>query len=783
MGKNIKLLLLLGVLIGINIINNKAYARTDDKYFIDFISESTGEWEIDGKDIDDFVNSRDNCFKDGDFYFVKNDDDSCGVYAHINSLLGEVSIPATAKKGSEVYTVTNIWDRCFYGNDTITKIELPYSITDISYAAFGNMENLTDIYIPANVINIEGNVFSGCTKLTNIFISKDNKNYSVDVNGNIYNNDKTVLLSVSPTAPVIIIPENVLSIDEDAFDIDNIQIEKIVVPDSIKELPAGLFEGLKNLREISLPDDMMIISDNLFNGCEKLATIKFPEKLQKIGYCAFEGCSSIETLEFPNNLEDIRDKAFAYCNGLKIIVFNEGLKSIGSEWNSSFDSGSFYGCDRLETILFPESLDYIGVQTFEYCNSLNDVVLPASLKTLDWHSFANCRKLNKITILSMDVDIHEYAFIDSCLEFTISGYTGSTAQKFVEDNSGSGDWSCHFYALDAPNSNLEELVIDPAPQYIQKNEKSEKTVVEDHNVKISINVTGRYKDGQLKKVFTDTELYTDYYFTNNSTDVQGGLAKLSMLAASSAYSKSYAEKLMSDCQFTTHHYEKKKNNEKTNDTISYELGIRKVEDITIIAVWVKGTSGDYEWVSNWNLGKGNVHTGFNKAEKTMKAEINKYLESNGIVLSNSGKIKIWITGHSRGAAVANLYAKDMNDKIGSANVYAYTFATPRVSKIGKKNRYNNIFNYLNPGDFVTEVAPEKWGYKRYGVDITLSKSKKNGMMKTFKKVSGMKYAGFGEGGKKSLVKAFIAYAGNSNTFYYKKKLGYSPAFFVKMVWV
>lgn len=40
-----------------------------------------------------------------------------------------------------------------------------------------------------------------------------------------------------------------------------------------------------------------------------------------------------------------------------------------------------------------------------------------------------------------------------------------------------------------------------------------------------------------------------------------------------------------------------------------------------MAVWVKGTGGDYEWVSNWNLGKGNTHTGFSIAEEKMYKEI------------------------------------------------------------------------------------------------------------------------------------------------------------------
>ena len=93
--------------------------------------------------------------------------------------------------------------------------------------------------------------------------------------------------------------------------------------------------------------------------------------------------------------------------------------------------------------------------------------------------------------------------------------------------------------------------------------------------------------------------------------------------------------------------------------------------------------------------------------------------------------------------------------------------------------FRDIIDYLNPGDFVTEVAPKKWGYKRYGVDITLTESKKKSMEKKFKKLSKAKYNGFGVQGKNSLVKAFLKYAGNKKSGYYKKKPNKTPEFFCK----
>lgn len=290
-------------------------------------------------------------------------------------------------------------------------------------------------------------------------------------------------------------------------------------------------------------------------------------------------------------------------------------------------------------------------------------------------------------------------------------------------------------------------------------------------------VKGLFKDSQSQKIIESKQYYTDAYFESPSMQVQYGLAKLSMLSAASVYNKGHAERLMEECEFDTHKYVKKTPTDSKNDTVSYEIGVRTVDGITIIAVWVKGTSADYEWISNWRLGKEDTHEGFVKAEEAMYKEIKEYLSSQHIPLSNEGGIKMWITGHSRGAAVANLFAKRMTDEIGLVNVYAYTFATPRVSKGASRAGCENIFNYINSGDFVTEVAPKAWGYKRYGVDVLLDTSKKGEMESKFEKLSGDTYDGFNESEKNSLVSAFLKFAGTSNQSYYKKNSVYTPEFF------
>lgn len=196
-------------------------------------------------------------------------------------------------------------------------------------------------------------------------------------------------------------------------------------------------------------------------------------------------------------------------------------------------------------------------------------------------------------------------------------------------------------------------------------------------------VYGNYNDGATEKVCTVNMQYSDLLFDKNAnllTDsAKGELAKLSMLASAAVYQKKYAEEFMNSCGFKEEQYDYQSTGDnfvERNDNVSYIVGFKKFEDYTLVAVWIKGTSKDYEWISNFNIGDGDYHIGFSKAEVKLRYLIQSFITSNNI----KGKIKFWVTGHSRGAAIANLYSKYLTDKYGVKNVFAFTFATPRVSK-------------------------------------------------------------------------------------------------------
>lgn len=172
------------------------------------------------------------------------------------------------------------------------------------------------------------------------------------------------------------------------------------------------------------------------------------------------------------------------------------------------------------------------------------------------------------------------------------------------------------------------------------------------------------------------------------------------------------------------------------NTIGFAIGDKQVtydnNDASIVLCAIRGAGYGYEWGGNFNVGNNVEHEGFLLAEQQVYEALNKYINSNKNRLGNN--VKIWIVGYSRGAAVANLLAADLDvlsktsSLISKDNIFAYTFETPRCTKSTHvdENIYNNIFNIVNQNDFVPKVAPSLWGYKRYGQTYYIPSVESNG---------------------------------------------------------
>ena len=248
------------------------------------------------------------------------------------------------------------------------------------------------------------------------------------------------------------------------------------------------------------------------------------------------------------------------------------------------------------------------------------------------------------------------------------------------------------------------------------------------------------------KTYTDGDLpfiYDDCFFNKKATDgVNNGLAAASANLAAAAYSDaSTVKSMLEDMGYSVvimKNYSASDIGAKT-DYVAYTVSEKKVGETSVLVVSVRGTSSYDEWNSNFNIGKnGKYHEGFNNAANEVMTSISQYIESAGLDKEHT---KIWITGHSRGAAVANIVAERLTKEAKYAtadNIYAYTYACPNTSTSADMS-LSNIYNYCDGDDLVASVPFASWGFKRAGKTFDFSLA--GGAQTVFRSITGKAYAG------------------------------------------
>ncbi len=88
-----------------------------------------------------------------------------GTITGYTGMGGLIPIPASVNG----ITITEIGDKAFKDNSSVTGITFPLSITTIGEAAFSNCSGLTSIIIPATITTIKQNAFRNCANLMKVY--------------------------------------------------------------------------------------------------------------------------------------------------------------------------------------------------------------------------------------------------------------------------------------------------------------------------------------------------------------------------------------------------------------------------------------------------------------------------------------------------------------------------------------------------------------------------------------------------------------------------------------
>lgn len=120
---------------------------------------------------------------------------------------------------------------------------------------------------------------------------------------------------------------------------DNYDVTEVVIEDGVESIERHAFEECINLKRVTLPSTLKELKPYAFSGCRSLEVIVIPEGVTGIGFDAFRYCVSLKRVVLPQSLEWIGDYAFKGCPNLERPVISDHVKL----YKGVFDSGGdFY---------------------------------------------------------------------------------------------------------------------------------------------------------------------------------------------------------------------------------------------------------------------------------------------------------------------------------------------------------------------------------------------------------------------------------------------------------
>ena len=171
------------------------------------------------------------------------------------------------------------------------------------------------------------------------------------------------------------------------------------------DVQTGNIVKVINFGEISMIPDGAFES-NLIGMANRFAThtVNIPKGVTSIGNHAFRGCSVLETVVIPAGVTKIGAGAFAECSDLKNIVVSSENKYYCCEDGVLFNRSkteivAIAGGVNKGAYTIPNGISSIATRAFEGYNKLDSVVIPETVKFIGKYAFYICSPLNTVTFI------------------------------------------------------------------------------------------------------------------------------------------------------------------------------------------------------------------------------------------------------------------------------------------------------------------------------------------------------------------------------------------------
>ena len=171
---------------------------------------------------------------------IKYEINSDGISVTVirNAYSGIVIIPPQVQYLNNIYRVTSIGEKAFWGCSGITSLTLPDSVTSIGDSAFRGCSGITSLTIPASVTSIGDWAFFGCSGITSL-----------------------------------------------------------TIPDSVTSIGDWAFRDCSGITSLTIPDSVTSIGEYAFKSCNALTEIKsFAQVPPTCDNCAFDNINKEECI-------------------------------------------------------------------------------------------------------------------------------------------------------------------------------------------------------------------------------------------------------------------------------------------------------------------------------------------------------------------------------------------------------------------------------------------------------------------------------------------------------
>ena len=254
---------------------------------------------------------------------------------------GDLVVPASI----DGLAVTEIGERAFYGNRSITALMLPDGLRNIAPEAFKSCDRIQTVRFGNGLTNLGVHAFYACRALVEAEF-----------------------------------PSSLKSIGDGAFESCG-ALKTVDMGDGVESVGSSLFWNCEALEKVALSRRLKVLGEGMFYGC-RLADAVIPEGVESIGRRAFCECGCLTNVSIPSTVTNIADSAFNRCRALPSIVIPDSVRGFGAT--------VLCECNSLVSVHLGKRVSGIGEWAFFNCGSLKTLTLPASVRSVGPKAFLDC---------------------------------------------------------------------------------------------------------------------------------------------------------------------------------------------------------------------------------------------------------------------------------------------------------------------------------------------------------------------------------------------------------